>query len=186
LAGESSARQTRDIDVVAMSDGARDRLLGHLRSAGYRIGTSAGWHRATVPGGQSKPIIDIASHPIVNPRTFEELTLRGKPVAHNVEGMTIQVASPDDLALLKLAAHRDQDIVDLLLLSERLSAKAVASSAEQDDVERTTAEGAQVSRLLLASNGFVELTEELLDRPATANEMQSFKAFLSELQQEGL
>jgi hypothetical protein len=186
LVGEASARQTRDIDIVAMNAVARDRLLGHLRAMGYRIGATGGWHRAALPRGPSEAIIDVASHPVVNPRTFEELTLRGAPVAHKVEGMTVQVVAPDDLALLKLAAHRDQDVIDLLLLSGRLSAKAVAAGAEKDDVERSAAEGAQVSRLLIASQEFAELTEELLGRKATSGELQSFEAFLSDLQKEGL
>ena len=186
LTDEGTARHTRDIDLVAMNNGARDRLVAHLGSIGYRVGATVGWHRAAMPQPAARPIVDIASNPIVNPRTFEELTLRGQPVPHKLEDITVQVASPNDLALLKLAAHRDQDIVDLLLLSERLSPKAIANAAELDDVERTVSEGAQSARLLSARGGLTDLTEELLGRRATSGEMDSFERFLRDLGDEGL
>ena len=186
LTDERTARHTRDIDLVAMNNDARDRLVAHLESIGYRVGATAGWHRAAMPQPAPRPIVDIATNPIVNPRTFEELTLRGQPVPHKLEDMTVQVVSPNDLALLKLAAHRDQDVVDLLLLSERLSPKAIAGAAELDDVERTVSEGAQTARLLTARGGLTDLTEELLGRQATPREIESFERFLRDLEEEGL
>jgi hypothetical protein len=185
LAGERSSRQTRDVDLVAMDAPRRDRLLSHLRSSGYQIGTSGGWQRAAMPGTE-RSIIDIASHPVVNPRTFEELKLRGSVVVHSVDGVSVPVAAPDDIALLKLAAHRDQDIVDVMLLAERVSAKTIAMSAEGDDVERTVAEGVQAARLLSASGALVEVAEELLGRPASKRELQAFDELLGELKKGGL
>jgi hypothetical protein len=138
-----------------------------------------------MPGTQ-RAIIDIASHPVVNPRTFEELRLRGSAAVLSVDGVAVPVASPDDLALLKLAAHRDQDIVDLMLLAKRLSARTIASSAQKDDVERTVAEGAQTARLLSNTGGLVEIAEELLDRPASPEELGDLDGFLRALQEEGL
>jgi hypothetical protein len=136
--------------------------------------------------GAERSIIDIASHPVVNPRTFEELTLRGSAALHSVDGVSVPVAAPDDLALLKLAAHRDQDIVDIMLLAKRLSAKKIAMSAQGDDVERTVAEGAQTARLLSSSGALLEVSEELLGRPASKRDLQEFDEFLRELQKEGL
>jgi hypothetical protein len=185
LAGERNARQTRDVDLVAMNVASGDRLLSHLRSMGYRIGGSGGWHRAAMPG-PDRSIIDIASHPVVNPRTFEELTLRVAPTVQSVEEISVPVAAPDDLAFLKLAAHRDQDLVDVMLLAERLTANSIATSAQADDVERTVAEGAQTARLLVTSGALVEVAEELLGRPASNEELQAFDHFLRELQKEGL
>jgi hypothetical protein len=185
LAGESNARHTRDVDLVAMDRARSERLLSHLRSSGYQIGTSGGWQRAAMPGTQ-RSIIDIASHPVVNPRTFEELTLRGSAAVHSVDGVSIPVAAPDDLALLKLAAHREQDIVDVMLLAPRVSAKTIATSAQGDDVERTVAEGAHAARLLFASGALAEVAEELLGRPTSKTELQAFDELLGQLRKEGL
>jgi hypothetical protein len=114
LAGERKARLTRDIDLVAMDLGAKDRLVSHLRTSGYQIGVSGGWLRAAVPGAQ-RSIVDIAPHPVINPRTLEEMTLRESAAVQLVDGVSVPVAAPNDLALLKLAAHREQDIVDVML-----------------------------------------------------------------------
>jgi hypothetical protein len=94
LAGESNARQTRDVDLVAMDRDDSERLLSHLRSSG--------------------------------------------------------------------------------------------SSAQKDDVERTVAEGAQTARLLSNTGGLVEIAEELLDRPASPEELGDLDGFLRALQKEGL
>ena len=42
LAGDRTARETRDIDIVTLNEVARDRLLAQLRGTGYHIGMSAG------------------------------------------------------------------------------------------------------------------------------------------------
>jgi len=131
-------------------------------------------------------MIDVATHPVVNPRTFEELTLREEPRIQTYEGVPIPFASANDLALLKLAAHRDQDIVDLLLLAAGLSARAIAQGAQHDDVERTAAEGAQTARLLVASGTLAGLVEELIGRPASDQELAAFDKLLSDLHKEGL
>jgi hypothetical protein len=183
LVSENTVRVTGDVDIVAMDEAARERLLSHLRSIGYHVGASGGWYRAALKG---KPIIDVGTHPVVNPRTFEELTLRAAPAVQMLGGLAVSVASPDDLGLLKLVAHRDQDIVDLLLLSSRMSASSVAARVQHDDVERTAAEGAQVARLLIQSGRLEELTEELVGRRPMDKEVEALRTLLIELQKEGL
>lgn len=184
LTGESS-RVTRDIDVVAFSETARDRLLSHLVQAGYRVAESRGWYRAILPDA-TRAMVDIARHPVVNPRTFETITLREPPALCKVEDVSVPVAAPDDLALLKFAAHRDQDIVDLLLLASDISPDAIAAAAANDDIERTIAEGAQSARYLLATGGLDSLTEELIGHPPQVDQRIKFERLLGELQRRGL
>jgi hypothetical protein len=131
-------------------------------------------------------MVDVASHPIVNPRTFEQITLRSAPRVQTVSGVSLSIASPNDLALLKLVAHRDQDIVDLQLLVPQLSAAMIAANAEQDDVERTVAEGAQTARLLAQSGQLADVAQELLGRPVSETELGALDQFLNELLKEGL
>lgn len=184
LTGESS-RVTRDIDIVALNDIAREGLLSYLAQAGYRVAESGGWYRAVLPDA-TRAMIDVARHPVVNPRTFETITLRAPPALRTVEDVSVPVAGPDDLALLKLAAHRDQDIVDLLLLARDISPEAIAAAAANDDIERTVAEGAQSARYLLSTGGLDSLTEELLGQPPQVEQREKLEQLLEALKRQGL
>lgn len=179
------SRVTRDIDVVALSETAREGLLAHLAQAGYRVAESGGWYRAVFPDS-ARAMVDVARHPVVNPRTFETITLREPPRLCNVEGVNVPVAAPDDIALLKFAAHRDQDIVDLLILARDISPDAIAAAAANDDIERTVAEGAQSARYLLSTGGLDLLTEELLGKPPQVEERRELERLLGELRKRGL
>ena len=184
--GELS-RATADIDVVSLQPATTTTLLAKLREAGYAVGLSGGWWRA-LKLAPSRQIIDVSPHPVVNPRTFESMTLRGEPTLVRVGAVTIAVAAANDLALLKLSAGRDQDLVDLLVLARggRLSAQAVARAAEQDDVERTLVRTANLARHSLRSGELGELAEEVLGRTPAASELEALSEFLEDLRKEGL
>ncbi len=183
----SSSRTTTDIDLVAMNQAARERLLEHLERSGYQIVHTGGWWRAMRNEGRCL-VIDVADNPVVNPRTFEPVHLRAAPRSGLVGDIPIAAAGVDDLVMLKLLAMRDQDLADLLLLSGAcdISAKAIAHVAEDDDVERTVAAGAIQARHALSSGRLEDIIEELLERKPDERSVSRLVALLAALEEEGL
>jgi hypothetical protein len=169
-----------------MNDASRERLLRQLEEAGYAIGASGGWWRAA--RSQDRLIVDVAQHPVVNPRTFETVRLRAATKAFSVDGIEVCAAGVDDLVLLKLLALRDQDLVDLLLLAStaEISVAAVVDAAEQDDVERRASEGAIRARHALRTGAIDNLVEESLDRAPRENELEKLRDLLAALEGSGL
>jgi hypothetical protein len=186
VAGET-ARVTRDIDVVTMTSECEHLLLDHLRARGFRVGDTGGWHRATQSGPPLR-IVDIARHPLVDVRTFDSHGLHAAPRTFEASGASIVTAGVADLVRLKLAAARDQDLVDLLLLARAgdVTAKAVASAAEVDDTERRISAGAHHARFAVESGMLAGLAEEILDRPPSSDETAALRALLGDLEKEGL
>jgi hypothetical protein len=182
----TNARMTGDIDVVALTDVARKRLLDHFEQAGWIVGTSGGWWRAVRPG-TPRLLVDIARHPIVNPKTFETVSLWAQPSRHTIGGIVISVAGAEDLAALKLLAMRDQDLVDLVLLAAQgLSAEAIAEGASADDVERSLSAGAHRARHALRTGLVAEVFEQVLTRPPEERELSKLEELLSALERKGL
>lgn len=182
----TGARMTRDIDVVAMTDAGRERLLQYLEQEGWVVGSSGGWWRA-VRLGPPRLLLDIARHPVVNPRTFDAVSLFAPPRRQDVGGIVISVAAASDLATLKLLAARDQDLVDLVFLASiGLSAQAIARNAALDDVERPLSAGANRARYALRSGLIRELFEQTLARAPEEEAMSDLEKFLSELEKEGI
>jgi len=182
----SDARVTRDIDVVAMTAAARGRLLSHLEQTGWAVGASGGWWRAS-RAGASRLILDIASHPVINPRTFDGISLSSRPWHKEIGGVIISVAEVSDLVTLKLMAMRDQDLVDLVLLAGRgLSAGQIARNADVDDIERPLSAGANQARHALRSGLVRDVFEQTLGRPPEEEALANLEVFLDELEKKGI
>jgi predicted nucleotidyltransferase len=182
----SLARRSVDVDVVAMTPSSGDAFIEHLERLGFQAGETGGWRRAVrmVPG---REVVDIASHPIVQPRTFETLTLRAAPKETTIGGARIMAVGLDDLILMKLLAGRDQDIVDLMLLvsGSTPSIAAIVRSVESDDLERSVASTAVQIRHVLAHD-LDEMAGELLGRPPSQSERAALADFTDALAKEGL
>lgn len=181
----SLARTSLDVDLVALSPEAHALLLEALRQGGFVVGESGGWWRGMRQGAEGREVVDVASHPVVNPRTFDTLELRAAPRA---DEHGLQVVGVDDLAYMKLCAGRDQDLLDLCLLAAHAppDPKAIATSARLDDVERLVARTAIEGRFA-SGRGLLDATfEELLGRSIHAAEREAFDDFLRRLAEEGL
>ncbi|UQA61866.1 nucleotidyl transferase AbiEii/AbiGii toxin family protein [Polyangium aurulentum] len=180
------ARATADIDIVVLTEPALKQTIRRLEEAGWTVGTSGGWWRAVRPGAD-RLLVDIASHPVVNPRTFDTVSLRGQPAQYTLGDVTVSVAGRDDLAALKLAAARDQDLVDLLVLARcGLSHDAVARTASEDDIERTISAGAHRARHALRTGTLREAYELSLAREPEEEDIVSLDRFLQALERSGL
>jgi hypothetical protein len=184
----ASARQTVDVDLVAMSEAARTSVLEHLRANGYRVGESGGWWRAVRRNEAGQRIVDVGAHPVTNPRTFDTMVLRDAPIAADVGGTEVLAIGVNDLVSLKLAAGRDQDVVDIMLLAAHCSPSltVLARNAELDDVERLIAGTTSAARIAAAGTQFDLVAVELLGRAPTVREIEALLALLQGLKEAGL
>jgi hypothetical protein len=129
----------------------------------------------------------MARHPVTNPRTFESTALRAHPVEHVIGDVVVSLAGIDDLAVLKLISMRDQDLVDLMLLSSvGISAAAIARTATCDDIERTLSFGAIQARHALRTGMAREVFEQTMGRPPDDNEVHRLSEVLAALERSGL
>ena len=182
------ARRSDDLDVVAMSASARDALLDHLRKLGFAVGPSGGWWRAVRGKGKDREIVDVAPHPIVNPRTFDAMTLRSAPMSLTFGDASLHAVGIEDLLVLKLVAGRDQDHVDLVLLTAHAdpSAAEIARRLELDDLGRLAAGSVANARHALSKGYLSEVFAQLVGRAPTERERSAFELFLVQLGEAGL
>jgi hypothetical protein len=125
---------------------------------------------------------------VVDARTFEAVCLRGSPRTELIRGAGVPIAAATDLALLKLLACRDQDLVDVLLLAAggAIDTDEIARSAALDDVERHVSAGAMRARHELASGGLAATALQALGRPASEHEQHALEEMLRALAREDL
>ncbi len=181
----AAARQTVDVDVAVRTPAATTDLLEHLRAQGFAVARSGGWWRAM---GEGREVIDIAPEPIVQPRSFDRIMLRGSLRVVSVDGVDLRVASAEDLTLLKLCAARDQDIIDLMMLAAvvPIDVDAVAAHAEADDVERLVSRGRWTASHALACGGVQDTAELLLGCHPSPEQLEAFRILLERLEGLGL
>ena len=180
----AAARVTHDVDVVAMNDAARARLAALLVAQGWHIGKAGGWWRAVSSG---RPLIDISTHPVTSPRTFDTMSLRSPAVPIHVDGTVVSVAAAEDLVVMKLLACREQDLVDLAFLAHArpLLARTIVSAVAADDIERRVSEGILRARHALEYGRLAEIIMEATGEPPGA-ELHALDVLLRELEAEGL
>jgi hypothetical protein len=183
----SGSRLTADIDLVCMDAGARAEVRRHLESIGYRVGDLAGWMRAVDPSGRM-PVVDVAPHPIVAPRTFDAVHLRSPATTVEVDGVPVSIAGKGDLVVLKLLAHRAQDLVDLLVLAGSLGIETtpVVRTAEEDDVERALSRGALLARHTLRTGELSEAFEQSTGVAPSQHAVDALARFLAQLEVSGI
>lgn len=181
------ARRSVDVDVVAMTPSVGDAFVVHLERLGFHAAETGGWRRA-VRMAHGREVVDIASHPIVQPRTFETVTLRAAIKETTIGGARLMAVGLDDLILLKLLAGRDQDIVDLMMLVSHAtpSIEAIVHSVEKDELARSVASTALQIRYVLTHAHLEETASELLGRAPTNHERAALTSFLDALAKEGL
>lgn len=96
-------------------------------------------------------------------------------------------AGLDDLALMKLVAMRDQDLVDLFLLATfGVSAEAITHAAIEDDIERSVSAGANQARHALRTGALREIIEQTLAREPQEFEIEQLGTLLDALERSGM
>jgi hypothetical protein len=179
-----AGRLTKDIDVVAGSQSSFDSATAALRDNGYQVSPMvASWRRATSAG---LPSVDLALHPVVNPRSFEVMSLSDAYETMQTDAGPVHVATATDLVRLKLLARRERDFVDVLQLvaTDRvIDVDAVISFVEQDDCERSLSEGCLLAASALRRGDLARDYENLVGRPATSEQLGSFAALLRRIEE---
>ncbi len=121
----AATRPTEDIDLVAKIDtGGLDALLALAKNHGYAFdeGTRELAELGLVrlfPSGSKKDGFGVDILFADNPY-YEEILARATPVA--IAGVSLRVATAEDLVLLKLEANRPGDIEDVLTIKDGLGA----------------------------------------------------------------
>lgn len=113
-------RFTKDLDLlITVEHGEIDALIDLARRQGYDVSSldrelaDAGLLRLPGPAARPGPSVDLIT---VDSRWLEEVVRRATPL--DLGAVTLHVASLEDLVLLKLDAHRPQDIDDILAIKD--------------------------------------------------------------------
>lgn len=137
---EPDQRLTLDLDLLAQPD-ALDALAELLTSRGYRVYRSNPWWRAERGSGRDRILVDIASGAVVDMASFESYPLALAEAQQRAEpgGDLIPVPPLEDLLAMKILAHRDKDILDVVALlrdaGDALDGKAFNARIEARDLE---------------------------------------------------
>ncbi len=115
-------RTTGDIDaIVAASPLQMDAVARHAGAFGFELDTSQpelaalGLCKLLPLGGADGPTVDI-----LLPDNAFETQLLVRATALSLAGQQVQVATAEDLLLLKLAANRNVDIEDVFAIKDAL------------------------------------------------------------------
>lgn len=115
-----AVRATQDIDfLMLLDDDSRDALMASLSAAGFQVDTR--WADLNPTAKDSFVRLAFGPHAVdlmlARDAFHREALVRRRSVA--IDGLTIAVASAEDLMLLKLRAGRDQDFVDVVGVAAR-------------------------------------------------------------------
>ena len=118
-----AVRATQDIDfLIMLDDDSRDALMSSLSGAGFQVDTR--WTDLNPMAKDSFVRLIFGPHAVdlmlARDAFHREALVRRRRIA--LEGLTIEVASAEDLMLLKLRAGRDQDFVDVVGVAARQGA----------------------------------------------------------------
>lgn len=112
-------RLTRDVDLVTVVPDERRVLLDHLRAAGYAYeedGIDEWLDGGLVRANAAVAALDII---IADEPFLVDVARRARPMS--IEGLTLPVATIEDLLLMKLEAGRPQDLDDALAIKDALA-----------------------------------------------------------------
>jgi len=115
-----AVRATQDIDfLILLDDEQRDALMASLSAAGFHVDTR--WAELNPMAKDSFVRLSFGAYAVdlmlARDAFHREALARRRKVT--LEGLTIDVASAEDLMLLKLCAGRDQDFVDVASVAAR-------------------------------------------------------------------
>jgi len=133
-------RTTRDLDlVVSRSTFLEIRAL--LEERGFRLYDTGSWWRAERGEDERRRVVDIGIDGVVDSASFESYPLA---IAETRQvalpgGPVLQVPALEDLLALKLLAHRDKDILDVIALlrdaGDNVDAVRFRQQVERRDLE---------------------------------------------------
>jgi hypothetical protein len=110
-------RRTHDLDLVALPT-ALEALGKLLSERGYHVYPSTPWWRAERGSGRDRIIIDIGAGAVVDMASFESYPLDVAEAQPRAEPGAAPIPVPplEDLLAMKILAHRDKDILDVIAI----------------------------------------------------------------------
>lgn len=115
-------RTTSDIDAMVAATGPQlDAVAKQASAFGFELDTSQpelaalGLLKLRPAGGADGPSVDL----LLPDNTFE-MQLLGRATPVTMAGLAVQVATAEDLLLLKLVANRNVDIEDIFTIKDGL------------------------------------------------------------------
>lgn len=114
---EPDQRYTHDLDLFAHAD-ALAALREMLTTRGYTVYSGGLWWRAERTSEKERVLVDIALGSVVDMMSSESYPLEIKEAQLRAEpgGPLIPVPPVEDLLAMKILAHRDKDILDVIAL----------------------------------------------------------------------
>jgi hypothetical protein len=171
---EPSRRLTHDLDLLAQPDTLA--VLGDLLTGrGYHVYRSAPWWRAERGSGKDRILIDIASGAVVDVASFESYPLTPADACQRSElgGVPILLPVLEDLLAMKLLAHRDKDILDVVELlrdaGDSLKRDLFRDHVEARDLEVPVRRGYLETVAVIESGQLAELWELRTGTPPANN-----------------
>lgn len=136
-----AGRETYDVDFVTGSQDDARRLSEVLRKRGYEVLPDPWWRRAIAERDGERVIVDWTGPDVVDPRTLDGYRVGGTRVLRHLVTRQVPVIELADLVIIKLLAGRDQDIVDVVVLSAASDPEALAA----DVIDRARPQGKLVA-----------------------------------------
>lgn|GEM_PF-3955222 len=143
---EPDQRYTHDLDLLANADSLVS-LREMLEFRGYTVYSSGPWWRAERKSGNERILIDVALGSVVDMMSFESYPLATNEAQLRAEpgGPLIPVPPIEDLLAMKILAHRDKDILDVVALlrdvGDIIQSEVFAMRVEMRDLEIPTRRG---------------------------------------------
>ena len=110
-------RATGDLDLV-VGKAQYDQLRALLEERGFTVYDAGPWKRAELQTGEHKRIIDVFVDAVVDLASFASYAIDARDAQRRGEpgGPSLLVPRIEHLIALKLLAHRDKDVLDVVLL----------------------------------------------------------------------
>jgi hypothetical protein len=167
---EPDRRRTNDIDLVVES-AAQNEFRQLLEDRGYRVYETNPWWRAELDAATGRTLIDFGLDAVVDMASFESYALDTREAQRRAEPgrSAIPVPALEHVVAMKLLAHRDKDLLDLVALlrdaGDRLDAAALRANIEARDLEIAVRRGYLSLQAAAESGQLAQLWTERLGRP---------------------
>ena len=178
-------RLTHDMDLF-VAEGTRERLRGLLEARGYRVYSTGPWWRAERGAGELRHVVDIAVDAVVDVASFNSYPLDPADSRRRAEpgGPPLPVPAVEDVVALKLLAHRDKDVLDLVALmrdTDHVDRDELGKRVSARDLETAVRRGYLEVVAAAESGQLAELWARRSNEPLPAEELARALARLHDL-----
>lgn len=144
------------------------------------------WWRAERGTGEGRRVVDVAVERVVDMASFESYPITPERAVWRAEGAgpKIPVPSLEELLVLKLLAHRDKDMLDVIALlrdAGPVDGERFWQGIDLEDVEVPARRGYLVLMAEIRSGGLQQLWEDRFGEPLEPRDLEVVTATLEDL-----